>query len=99
MLYCFRRLHKSNPGPVISIQENPVDENRVLISFQTGIIVLWDLKNQSPEQRFISENVRIVSISSFVTGALHLVTQLCQSLVVFETYLLVALPKLLLVID
>ncbi|XP_076824726.1 syntaxin-binding protein 5-like isoform X1 [Clavelina lepadiformis] len=40
------------PGFVVSIRENPVDQNKVLIAFELGIAVLWDLKSRSPEHRY-----------------------------------------------
>jgi len=57
------RTQKSNPGSVVSINENPLDENKLLISFLSGIVVLWDLKGQCVEERFKHESVSCIWVS------------------------------------
>lgn len=53
---------KSHPGYIVGICENPCDENRLLIAYETGLMVLWDLKSKLVERRFCSDSgVRSVS--------------------------------------
>nr|XP_022292231.1 syntaxin-binding protein 5-like isoform X2 [Crassostrea virginica] len=53
---------KTHPGPVISLTDCPVDPNKLLIGFETGTIVLWDLKSKTAECRFnLPEALRSVS--------------------------------------
>ncbi|XP_052708777.1 syntaxin-binding protein 5-like isoform X6 [Crassostrea angulata] len=53
---------KTHPGPVISLTDCPIDPNKLLIGFETGTIVLWDLKSKTAECRFnLPEALRSVS--------------------------------------
>ncbi|KAK3089384.1 hypothetical protein FSP39_003169 [Pinctada imbricata] len=45
---------KTHPGPVVHLSDNPLDPNKLLIGFETGTIVLWDLKSKAAEYRFNS---------------------------------------------
>nr|XP_039262730.1 syntaxin-binding protein 5-like [Styela clava] len=47
---------KTHPGHIVGISENPCDENRLLIAFETGLIVLWDLKMKLIEYRYYSDS-------------------------------------------
>ena len=58
-IFLLLRSQKKHPGAVMDICENPVNENKLLISFKTGLIVLWDLKNQSTEQRYKCDDVSV----------------------------------------
>ncbi|CAN0151103.1 unnamed protein product [Lampetra fluviatilis] len=42
----------SHPGDVIHISENPLDEDKLLVGYETGIIVLWDIKSRKPHYRY-----------------------------------------------
>ncbi|KAK3802809.1 hypothetical protein RRG08_012323 [Elysia crispata] len=46
---------KTHPGPVIHLSDNPVDSNKLLIGFESGAIVFWDLKTKSAEYRYNSQ--------------------------------------------
>ncbi|RUS70838.1 hypothetical protein EGW08_021397, partial [Elysia chlorotica] len=46
---------KTHPGPVIHLSDNPVDSNKLLIGFESGAIVFWDLKTKSAEFRYNSQ--------------------------------------------
>ncbi|KAJ3613092.1 hypothetical protein NHX12_019348 [Muraenolepis orangiensis] len=43
---------KTHPGPVVHISDNPMDEGKLLIAFECGIVVLWDLKCKKADYRF-----------------------------------------------
>ncbi|XP_044279062.1 syntaxin-binding protein 5 isoform X9 [Varanus komodoensis] len=43
---------KSHPGPVVHISDNPMDEGKLLLGFESGIVVLWDLKSKKAEYRY-----------------------------------------------
>ncbi|KAL3882515.1 hypothetical protein ACJMK2_028851 [Sinanodonta woodiana] len=53
---------KTHPGPVVHISDNPVDSNKLLVGFESGTIVLWDLKNKTAEYRYSApEALRSIS--------------------------------------
>ncbi|XP_076308345.1 syntaxin-binding protein 5-like isoform X1 [Tachypleus tridentatus] len=53
---------KTHPGCVVHLSENPVDANKLLIAFETGTVVLWDLRNRAVEMRLENtEHVKSVS--------------------------------------
>ncbi|XP_061195840.1 syntaxin-binding protein 5-like [Saccostrea echinata] len=53
---------KTHPGPVVSLTDCPIDPNKLLIGFETGTIVLWDLKSKTAECRYnLPEALRSVS--------------------------------------
>ncbi|XP_062379213.1 syntaxin-binding protein 5 isoform X2 [Sardina pilchardus] len=43
---------KSHPGPVVHISDNPMDEGKLLIGFECGIVVLWDLRTKKADYRY-----------------------------------------------
>ncbi|XP_064196562.1 syntaxin-binding protein 5a isoform X17 [Anguilla rostrata] len=43
---------KAHPGPVVHISDNPMDEGKLIIGFESGIVVLWDLKSKKAEYRY-----------------------------------------------
>ncbi|XP_030575141.1 syntaxin-binding protein 5 isoform X5 [Archocentrus centrarchus] len=43
---------KTHPGPVVHISDNPMDEGKLLIGFETGVVVLWDLKSKKADYRY-----------------------------------------------
>ncbi|XP_053317353.1 syntaxin-binding protein 5 isoform X7 [Spea bombifrons] len=43
---------KSHPGPVVHISDNPMDEGKLLIGYESGIVVLWDLKSKKADYRY-----------------------------------------------
>ncbi|XP_046801361.1 syntaxin-binding protein 5 isoform X2 [Lucilia cuprina] len=44
----------SHPGAVIALCDNPLDANKLLIAFECGLLVLWDLKGKFAEMRWQS---------------------------------------------
>jgi len=43
---------KAHPGSIIHISECPQDTNKLLIGYESGCIVLWDLKGRTAEGRY-----------------------------------------------
>ncbi|XP_049612591.1 syntaxin-binding protein 5a isoform X2 [Syngnathus scovelli] len=43
---------KAHPGPVVHISDNPMDESKLIIGFESGIVVLWDLKSKKADYRY-----------------------------------------------
>ncbi|XP_013166003.1 PREDICTED: syntaxin-binding protein 5 isoform X2 [Papilio xuthus] len=41
----------NHPGAVVAISENPLDASKLLIAFETGLIVVWDLRARAVEWR------------------------------------------------
>ncbi|MED6250049.1 Syntaxin-binding protein 5, partial [Ataeniobius toweri] len=48
---------KSHPGPVVHISDNPMDEGKLIIGFESGIVVLWDLKSKKADYRYTYDEV------------------------------------------
>lgn len=43
---------KTHPGSIIHISECPQDTNKLLIGYESGCIVIWDLKQRNAEGRY-----------------------------------------------
>jgi hypothetical protein len=43
---------KTHPGSIIHISESPQDTNKLLIGYESGCIVIWDLKQKNAEGRY-----------------------------------------------
>ncbi|XP_075053568.1 syntaxin-binding protein 5-like isoform X8 [Mixophyes fleayi] len=43
---------KTHPGPVVHLSDTPRDEGKLLIGYESGTIVLWDLKCKRADVRF-----------------------------------------------
>ncbi|XP_030627575.1 syntaxin-binding protein 5a isoform X2 [Chanos chanos] len=43
---------KAHPGPVVHISDNPMDEGKLILGFESGIVVLWDLKSKKADYRY-----------------------------------------------
>ncbi|KPJ10093.1 Syntaxin-binding protein 5 [Papilio machaon] len=41
----------NHPGSVVAISENPLDASKLLIAFESGLIVVWDLRARAVEWR------------------------------------------------
>ncbi|XP_037026071.1 syntaxin-binding protein 5 isoform X4 [Bradysia coprophila] len=72
-------LRKSHPGAVVTLADNPTDANKLLIAYECGQIVLWDLRSKCAEMRWQSgEPLRSVAwhhegkyfVSSHTDGSL-----------------------------
>lgn len=58
---------KTHPGSVIHLSECPIDEGKLLIGYENGTIVLWDLNRRAADCRFQCE-LRLKSISWHYDG-------------------------------
>lgn len=70
---------KTHPGSVIHLSDCPADSNKLLIGYETGTIILWDLKNKNAEIR-INYNESILSISWHHEGRQFLCSHLDGSI-------------------
>ncbi|KAG6460221.1 hypothetical protein O3G_MSEX011851 [Manduca sexta] len=41
----------NHPGAVVEISDNPLDASKLLIAFETGLLVVWDLRARAAEWR------------------------------------------------
>lgn len=48
-------IRKTHPGAVVHLSDNPLDPNKLLIGFETGQLVLWDMRGKCAELRWISQ--------------------------------------------
>ncbi|XP_045025872.1 LOW QUALITY PROTEIN: syntaxin-binding protein 5 [Daphnia magna] len=71
---------KTHPGPVIHLSDCPTDPSKLLMGFESGLVVLWDLRTKVADARFLAnEPLRSVSwlsdgkqlISAHTDGSLH----------------------------
>ncbi|XP_059614289.1 syntaxin-binding protein 5 isoform X5 [Phlebotomus argentipes] len=69
----------THPGSVVQLCDNPLDANKLLIAYESGLIVLWDMRGKFAELRWqSSEPLRSVSwhhegkhiVSSHTDGSL-----------------------------
>ncbi|KAK9721997.1 LLGL2 [Popillia japonica] len=42
---------KTHPGAVVHLSDNPLDANKLLIGYESGQIVLWDMKSKMADMR------------------------------------------------
>ncbi|CAH1230183.1 STXBP5 [Branchiostoma lanceolatum] len=54
---------RTHPGPVVSLSDNPTDSTKLLIGFETGMIVQWDLKTKTAECRYACEQQTLHSLA------------------------------------
>ncbi|XP_052242226.1 syntaxin-binding protein 5-like isoform X2 [Dreissena polymorpha] len=53
---------KTHPGAVLHLSDNPLDPSKLLIGFECGAIVMWDLRNKTAECRHQApESLRSIS--------------------------------------
>ncbi|XP_065107699.1 syntaxin-binding protein 5-like isoform X8 [Paramisgurnus dabryanus] len=53
---------KTHPGPVVHLSDSPKDEGKLLIGFESGTIVMWDLRSKRTEFRiYYDEAIHSVS--------------------------------------
>ncbi|XP_019644130.1 PREDICTED: syntaxin-binding protein 5-like [Branchiostoma belcheri] len=61
--YNRERSQRTHPGPVVSLSDNPTDSSKLLIGFETGMIVQWDLKTKTAECRYACEQQTLHSLA------------------------------------
>lgn len=75
---------KTHPGSVIHISECPQDSNKLLIGYEGGCIVLWDLKNRNADGRYYyTEN--LLSLSWHYEGKQFIASHADGSLITWQT--------------
>lgn len=75
---------KTHPGSVIHISECPQDSNKLLIGYESGCIVLWDLKNRNADGRYYyTEN--LLSLSWHYEGKQFVASHADGSLITWQT--------------
>lgn len=53
---------KTHPGAIVHLSDCPIDNNKLLIGFESGCIVLWDLRSRAADSRFsYSDGLRSIS--------------------------------------
>ncbi|XP_039601888.1 syntaxin-binding protein 5-like isoform X10 [Polypterus senegalus] len=53
---------KTHPGPVVHLSDSPRDEGKLLIGFETGTVVLWDLRCKRADFRtYYDEAIHSIS--------------------------------------
>uniref|UniRef100_A0A8C1ZSS7 Syntaxin binding protein 5-like n=1 Tax=Cyprinus carpio TaxID=7962 RepID=A0A8C1ZSS7_CYPCA len=65
---------KTHPGPVVHLSDSPKDEGKLLIGFESGTIVMWDLRAKRTDFRIYYDEVSLkefVSLTSDVFFALR----------------------------
>ncbi|XP_038657863.1 syntaxin-binding protein 5-like isoform X2 [Scyliorhinus canicula] len=43
---------KTHPGPVVHLSDSPRDEGKLLMGFESGTVVLWDMRSKRADLRF-----------------------------------------------
>ena len=56
---------KTKPGKVVHLSDHPMDNSKILIGFDSGLIVLWNLKLKKGELRFYGTAETMSSICWF----------------------------------
>ena len=77
-------MQKTHPGAVSHLSCNPIDNGKILVGFETGLICLWDLTIKKGEQRYI-HNQRLNSISWNMDGSQFVCSHNDGSLVTWKT--------------
>ncbi|XP_044756054.1 syntaxin-binding protein 5 isoform X2 [Coccinella septempunctata] len=52
---------KTRPGCIVHLSDNPLDASKLLIGFESGLVVLWDLRNKAPEMRWVTYELRSIT--------------------------------------
>ncbi|XP_050303945.1 syntaxin-binding protein 5 isoform X2 [Anthonomus grandis grandis] len=52
---------KTHPGAIVHLSDNPLDPSKLLIGYESGQIVLWDLRNKCSDMRWQSAELRSIA--------------------------------------
>ncbi|XP_045467451.1 syntaxin-binding protein 5 isoform X3 [Harmonia axyridis] len=52
---------KTRPGSIVHLSDNPLDASKLLIGFESGLVVLWDLRSKVPEMRWSTYELRSIT--------------------------------------
>lgn len=81
----FKRSQKTKPGKVIHLSEHPLEPSRILIGFDSGLIVLWNLKIRRAESHYYGISETMSSISWFYDGKQFMSAHNNGSLIVWSS--------------
>ncbi|XP_031573788.1 syntaxin-binding protein 5-like isoform X2 [Actinia tenebrosa] len=59
---------KTHPGPVVQISDNPIDSNKILLGYESGMVVLWSLRSKTAELRVACPQKSLTSFHWFNDG-------------------------------
>ncbi|CAF0873638.1 unnamed protein product [Brachionus calyciflorus] len=76
---------KTKPGKVIHLSEHPLDSSKLLIGYDSGLIVLWNLKAKRGEMRFYGTAESMSSISWFYDGKQFISSHNNGSLIIWNS--------------
>ncbi|CAG9861179.1 unnamed protein product [Phyllotreta striolata] len=52
---------KTHPGCIIHLSDNPLDASKLLIGFESGQVVMWDLRSKIVDMRWLTSELRSVT--------------------------------------
>lgn len=75
---------KTKPGKVIHLSDHPLDNSKLMIGFDSGLIVLWNVRARKGEMRFYGTSETMSSISWFHDGKQFMSSHNNGSLIVWN---------------
>ncbi|XP_066245385.1 syntaxin-binding protein 5 isoform X3 [Euwallacea similis] len=54
-------IRKTHPGAIVHLSDNPLDASKLLIGYESGQIVLWDLRSKCSDIRWQTGELRSIS--------------------------------------
>ncbi len=82
---------KTNPGMVKCLELSPVDPNLILIGYEKGIIVSWDLDRGMPSKNYptsIQDAQQVSQVTAFMCESVGLCVMSCDLYVATRKYVL-----------
>jgi syntaxin-binding protein 5 len=76
---------KTKPGRVVHLSDHPLDPSKVLIGFDSGLIVLWNLKIKRAEYHYYGTSEAMSSIGWFYDGKQFISAHNNGSLIMWST--------------
>ncbi|XP_068909865.1 syntaxin-binding protein 5 isoform X4 [Tenebrio molitor] len=52
---------KTHPGAIVHLSDNPLDASKLLIGYESGQIVLWDLRNKMADMRWQTSELKSIA--------------------------------------
>ena len=75
---------KSKPGKVVHLSDHPLDAAKLLIGFESGLVVLWNVRARRGEMRFYGTAETMSAVSWFGDGKQFMSSHNNGSLVVWS---------------
>lgn len=66
--------YKQRPGPVTIISPHPVDASKLLLGFESGLLILWDYMEKAPVVRYDTQRTGEILCSAWAPNGLTFVT-------------------------